>query len=157
MNPAATRDTYVPAGLGRRLAAIAYDLLLLVGLAMLTGFVALALQYLADGVAEPQPTGGVLFQFALLAVAISYFAGCWHWLGQTPGMRAWGLALLNERGQRGGLVLCVLRFFCCTAVLATAGLRILVGPVGSSSALLARSLDRPAGAAPAFAALRRCC
>ena len=111
MSPAATRDTYTPAGLGRRLAAIAYDLLLLVGLAMLTGFVALALQYLADGAAEPQPAGGVLFQLALLAVTISYFTGCWHWLGQTPGMRAWGLALLNERGQRGGLLLCVLRFF----------------------------------------------
>ena len=90
--------TLPAAGLGRRLAAVFYDALLLFGLLYFaTSLIILALNVAvtADAV-HPQ---GPLFQLWLLAVTLAYFLGFWRISGQTPGMRAWRLRLETLDGR----------------------------------------------------------
>jgi len=80
-----------PAALWRRLAAAAYDLLLVLALLMvLTGLV-----ILARGGAAIDP-GSIWFQALLIAAWWLYFAWSWTHGGQTIGMRAWRLILQSE-------------------------------------------------------------
>lgn len=87
-----------PPGFMRRLAAMFYDALLLIGVVMMAS----ALVFLPFGVrtAEMSPAGLFLFRLYLLAVATGFF--CWPWMktGQTLGMRAWKIMLLREDGSR---------------------------------------------------------
>ena len=69
----------------RRLASIAYDLLVLPAV------------LLAQGRLQVYP-GRALFQGYLLWVAFVFFGGFWVHGGQTPGMRAWRLQLTNRDG-----------------------------------------------------------
>lgn len=85
------------AGLTRRLAAMLYDALLIGGLLMLVGFVAVAIDYLNADLSAPRPVRGWGFQLALLLTSPLYCAGFWARAGQTPGMRAWGIALHRDR------------------------------------------------------------
>jgi uncharacterized RDD family membrane protein YckC len=85
-----------PPGLLRRLAAIFYDTLLLVALAMLvTG----GLLVLTEGTAIS--AGNPAYRALLLVMAVLYFAWFWMRGGQTPGMRAWRLRV--ERVDGGPL------------------------------------------------------
>jgi len=77
-----------PAPLWRRLAAIAYDLLVLLAILMTLTIVAI----LARGGTAIGP-GSVWFQLLLLATWWLYFVWCWTHGGQTVGMRAWRLVL----------------------------------------------------------------
>jgi uncharacterized RDD family membrane protein YckC len=79
----------------RRLAAILYDGLLLIALWMGAGALWIAFQ---GGAAAPAGDG--LFRLYLLAVAYAFFIGFWVWGGQTLGMRAWRLQLVDARGDR---------------------------------------------------------
>ncbi len=83
-----------PPGLFRRLAAIFYDLLLLLALLM----VATSLITLPYGM----PEGGALmaFQWLLFAI-IPLFFFTWFWWrgGQTLGMRAWRLKVVRMDGS----------------------------------------------------------
>lgn len=83
-----------PPGLRRRLAAMAYDALLLTGIFMLASlpFVTYA--------AGP-PAGTLLrigFQLYLMLVAFLFFGWFWVRNGQTPGMLAWRLKLVQRDG-----------------------------------------------------------
>ena len=82
------RDRARPAPLWRRLAAIAYDLLVLLAILM-TLTIALIL---VRGGAAIGP-GSVWFQALLLATWWLYFVWCWTHGGQTVGMRAWRLVV----------------------------------------------------------------
>jgi len=93
------------AGLLRRLAAIAYDLLLVTALMM----VLTALVLLARGGSTVGPES-VWFQCLLLAAWWLYFAGSWVLGGQTVGMRAWRLVLRNSSGGTPGWGKASLRF-----------------------------------------------
>ena len=84
-----------PPGLGRRLAAIAYDCILL--LAVL--FVATAALLPFTGGKAIGPTHG-LYPAYLVAVAFGYFGWFWTHGGQTLGMRSWHLRLTGA-GKRG--------------------------------------------------------
>ncbi len=84
MKPAADR----PCSLPRRLAAIGYDGLILVGLWMIGA----ALVVIPSGGAVD--SGQPLFQLYLLALAFAYLAGSWHLAGRTVGMGAWRIQLV---------------------------------------------------------------
>jgi uncharacterized RDD family membrane protein YckC len=64
--------------------------------------------------------GTIWFQLYLLIVWWAYFAICWHFGGQTVGMRAWRLVLVTERGSYIGPAAAGLRFI--VAILSTAAI-----------------------------------
>jgi len=87
-----TPESSRAAALWRRLAAAAYDLLLVLALLMvLTG-----LAIFARGGAAIDP-GSIWFQLLLVSAWWLYFAWSWTHGGQTIGMRAWRLVLHSER------------------------------------------------------------
>jgi uncharacterized RDD family membrane protein YckC len=92
--------------LGRRLAAILYDTLLL--LAVL--FIASALWLVPTGGEAPPPGQDPLRTLYLLLVSFAFFAWFWSHGGQTLGMRAWRIRLQNRRGGPVSLWQIMLRF-----------------------------------------------
>jgi uncharacterized RDD family membrane protein YckC len=106
-----------PAGLLRRLAALAYDTLLLTALLMCFTLVVL----LVRG-GEAIPAGTWWFQLALLAVTATFFAGFWTHGGQTLGMRAWRLRVVAADGGAVSYERALLRFVAAWISLAVAGL-----------------------------------
>jgi uncharacterized RDD family membrane protein YckC len=112
--------------LWRRLAAAAYDLLLVLGLIMLlTAFVIVARGGAAVGAGEHW------FQGLLLACWWLYFAWSWTHGGQTVGMRVWRLQLIAEQNGRVSWAQATLRFF-------AAWLSALALGLGFARTLLAR-------------------
>lgn len=105
-----------PAGLGVRLAAIAYDTILLIALWML----AAALYLPATGGTAPEP-GDWVFRVYLLGVAYLFFVGFWFHGGQTLGMRAWRLRVTRPDGGRPGVGALSLRFLAAMASWAALG------------------------------------
>lgn len=96
-----------PAGLGRRLLALAYDLFLLAAVWFATGTVFVMLYPLTglpmeaiNGVTRPAPVYLKSMLFPLLMAATWGFYG-WFWLhgGQTLGMRAWRIKVRDFRGR----------------------------------------------------------
>jgi uncharacterized RDD family membrane protein YckC len=84
-----------PAGLFRLLAALVYDWLLLVAIAMVYALVVVAVR----GFREVEP-GTWWFSAGLVAVGAFYFAWCWTQGGRTLGMQAWRLRLQRSEGER---------------------------------------------------------
>lgn len=82
-----------PPRLWRRLAAIAYDLLIVVALIVIATIATILMR----GGSAISP-GSVWFQLLLLAIWWLYFAGSWVRGGQTVGMRAWRLVLTDVHG-----------------------------------------------------------
>jgi len=83
----------------RRLAAISYDLLLLI--ALLVAADALVLLPLGIGwdIPPERIASHPVFRLYLLSVIVGFF--CWFWLrgGQTTGMRAWRVMLVRDSGD----------------------------------------------------------
>ena len=81
-------------GLLRRLAAAAYDWLLLVALWMLVA----TLFLLVHGGNAPEPGTALnnALRACLLAVTALFFTGFWKFGGQTLGMRAWRLQVIRD-------------------------------------------------------------
>lgn len=84
-------------GLVRRLAAIAYDLLLLAALLFVFTLVVL----FARGGRAVSP-GTWWFELSLLGVCAAFFIGFWVHGGQTLGMRAWRLKIVDREGRPVG-------------------------------------------------------
>ena len=103
-----------PARLPRRLAAIAYDGLLLIG--VLVGATALALGLAVallggEAVKLHNPLqANPFFQTYLLLVCFFFYGGFWTHGGQTLGMRAWRLRLQRRDGRGIGWWQALLRF-----------------------------------------------
>lgn len=78
----------------RRLAAIFYDSLLLLGLL----FIASALQLAVSGGEDASTTPDLIRSIFIVLISFSFFA--WFWLhgGQTLGMRVWRIRLQNRDG-----------------------------------------------------------
>lgn len=93
----------VPASLPRRLAAIVYDGLLLLG--VLVGATALALGLAVallggEAIKAHNPlVGNPFFQTYLLLVCFFFYGGFWIHGGQTLGMRAWRLRVQRRDGR----------------------------------------------------------
>jgi uncharacterized RDD family membrane protein YckC len=85
-----------PAAFLPRLAAAAYDGLVLAGVLMLTSLVVIAAR---DGVAVP--AGHPVYQAFLALQVGAYFIASWWRGGQTVGMRAWRIRV--ERADGGCL------------------------------------------------------
>jgi uncharacterized RDD family membrane protein YckC len=98
-------DTPRPAGLFRRLAALFYDTLLLLGLWFIAVAIVLPLNH-GEAFAPHNP----LLTTYLLFVAFFFYAWFWMHGGQTLGMRAWKLQLRNLRSGHLTWLQLMLRF-----------------------------------------------
>jgi uncharacterized RDD family membrane protein YckC len=110
------------APLWRRLAAMIYDALLLVALWMTT--VALLMMLTGGRLAAPdRPVAlHLMEQLALVAVTWGFFAWFWIHGGQTLGMRAWRLRLVDKAGGPVSLATASRRLLAATLSLAACGL-----------------------------------
>lgn len=103
-----------PCGLLRRLTAMTYDGLLLIGLWMIAA-AAVVIPLGAEISAS-----STLFQLYLLVIAWAYFAISWRG-GQTLGMKAWHIRVVGEREPMPWLTTLV-RFVVALASLGSLGL-----------------------------------
>ncbi len=112
-------------GLFRRLATIAYDLLLLCGVVV----VAAALYYtLYQGISGSEVIDGVamlLFRAYLVAVIFGYYLYFWTGGRQTLGMRAWRTQVVRTDARPLGAADAVRRLLFATLTLAPAGAGLL--------------------------------
>jgi|TARA_B100000767_G_scaffold271071_1_gene295972 uncharacterized RDD family membrane protein YckC len=106
-----------PAGIGRRLGALMYDSLLILALWFLTGFIWVPLS--GDVVT------GFAFQLTLIVETVAFYAYCWHKNGETLGMRAWHIRLVDESGSRVNLQQIAIRALVAPFSLTCAGLGYL--------------------------------
>lgn len=124
--PNAPAPQPAPARLLRRFAAMIYDSLLLMALALAYGAVVVLLNVLLQGApAEGEKLHWGLWRLpvfmGMLMVMVGFFCFFWRRSGQTLGMRAWRLKLVDQDSAApASLKQCVLR-----AVLAPASLLCL--------------------------------
>lgn len=71
-----------------------YDSLLILGLWFLASFSAVV------ALNGPVPAGSVWYEFLLWGLAALFYAYFWTRTGQTLGMQAWGLHLIDDSGGR---------------------------------------------------------
>jgi len=88
------------AGLLRRLAALLYDLLLVIALAFVATFAMLPLTHGEAILTSTQGTVGRLYHALLVAIVFGYFGRCWTRTGQTLGFKAWRMRLETDLGGR---------------------------------------------------------
>ena len=106
-----------PCGLPRRLMAMLYDALVVTALWILAAAIALPL---TGG--EVQAGRDPLYTVYLLAWWFAYQAGCSAWAGQTVGMRAWKVAVVDGQGRTPGWAASAGRFFAAWLSALPAGL-----------------------------------
>jgi uncharacterized RDD family membrane protein YckC len=96
-------------GFGRRVAALVYDLLLLAALLMI--FTGGALFFTHGAAVVPATAGAWVYVYraGLIGVIGGYYLINWLRSGQTLGMRAWRLRVVNEAGRPLALKAAVLR------------------------------------------------
>lgn len=105
--------------LARRLAALFYDALLLIGVMF---FASLPVT-VASG--EAIHSGTLGFQLYLLAIIYIYLAWQWTHGGQTLGMKAWRLRLVTSSGGTVDWPATLRRFFAALLSIASLGLGFL--------------------------------
>lgn len=91
----------------RRLAALIYDGLIVLALLLL--WTALLLFFTKGNPIPPT----LWYQFSLICVVTGYFVGFWHHGGQTSGMKAWNLVVIDAGQSKKGISYrkALLRFF----------------------------------------------
>lgn len=113
-SPATVSSSAQAAGLLRQLAALVYDALLVLAVLLLATVLSTAVvALLAPGWQQADPgalRNHPLHLLYLLGCWFGYYA--WSWLrgGQTLGMKAWRLHLVNNSGERLRLAQCLMRF-----------------------------------------------
>lgn len=124
------------ASLFKRLASMVYDLLILAALWLLVGFAFLAIRGADIAQREPAALQTELFPLLLLGTFVFY---SWFWMhgGQTLGMRAWRLQVVDAHldGRPVNLVQCLSRFLIALISLSAFGLGylwVLISPSGDS-------------------------
>ncbi|XOV82154.1 MAG: RDD family protein [bacterium] len=90
--PNRTLETGYPAGIGRRFGALLYDTLLIVAIWMAT----LLVWVIASG---GEAVTGWLIQLVLLAQWLGFYLYFWSRQGQTLGMTAWRIKVVNQAGK----------------------------------------------------------
>lgn len=122
------------AGPARRLMALMYDALIVGGLWMVYGFLAIMVASTVGGLnCNPEAldytpcVGGPLYRLGLLVVTGGYLFWSWRAAGQTVGMRAWRLMVANNNGVQLSWQQCVVRAVVATASLACVGLGFFWG------------------------------
>ena len=99
-----------PASLWLRIAAGIYDLFPLVALWMLTAGLALLVAHGDVDLAHPSLGWLIGLRGALFVVTATYFVISWARGGQTIGMRAWRLRVVDADGNKLGWPRAALRF-----------------------------------------------
>lgn len=89
----------------RRLAALFYDLLLVIAVLLIGTLMILPFNH-GHAVAP----GNIYLRLYLLALISAFFIGFWHFGKQTVGMRAWRLVMLDQHGNGISLRQSCLRF-----------------------------------------------
>lgn len=92
-------------GLLRRLAAIAYDTLLVAAVLFLA-----TIPFIAIRGGESVEPRTLTYQVAVLVVIYAFFVGFWSSKGRTLGMQSWGLQLEDAHGRVPGVGPCSVRF-----------------------------------------------
>ncbi|WP_317931301.1 RDD family protein [Halioxenophilus sp. WMMB6] len=103
---------YPHAPLWRKLAALLYDSLLIAAVSMAYGSIALTLKMKILGYqlqAGERATLGLPGLLGWITVLVLFFAFFWRRGGQTLGMRAWRLRLVNMDNQRPSWLACIAR------------------------------------------------
>ena len=110
------QSTNIPAPLWRRLAAIAYDSVLVAAIWMVVAFIVLSLFGIdnartveGDAVTLDPVYKNILFA-AMILSAWSFFAWFWTHSGQTLGMQAWRIRVQNAGGAPVTVGQTVIRF-----------------------------------------------
>ncbi len=108
-------------GLIRRLAAIAYDALLVGALLFLA-----TLPFIAARGGEPVEIGdNTAYRIVLVIVIYAFFVGFWTRSGRTLGMQSWGLQLETMDGERPTFATASVRFVAALLSWAPLGLGFL--------------------------------
>ena len=107
--------------LWRRFAALAYDLLPLLGLWFVAGALWVAALHRVYDPQHPDPVLRWLLIAWLLLVAGAYFVVSWVRVGATIGMRAWKFRLVRVDGGRLDARTAALRFVLAVVSLAALG------------------------------------
>lgn len=108
-------------GLGRRIAAMLYDGLLVLALSILTTLAFIGVR----GGEAVEPDDNYLFQLTLAVVIFLFFVGFWTKSGRTLGMQSWRLQLRTAEGNTPTLGAATLRFFAALLSWAPLGLGFL--------------------------------
>jgi uncharacterized RDD family membrane protein YckC len=119
-----------PGSLLRRLAALSYDALLVTSVLMLATLAVLALRRGA-----PIEPGNTLYQLFLVATTTGFFVTFWVRGGQTLGMRAWRLRLVQSSGDPLTWKIGLLRFAASLLSILSFGLGLVwmeIDPAGLS-------------------------
>ena len=104
------------AGFLRRLMSGLYDWLLVLGVMMV---LSVPLVAIIDDAVDP---GNIYYRLALLLIAAAFFVHFWSHGGQTLGMKAWRLKLINENAATPDTATAARRFVYACIALAPAGL-----------------------------------
>ena len=107
----------VNAGFLRRIAAMAYDGLLIVAIWSISTL--LVVSFTGGEVV------GVLFQLFLYAEVALFYIYFWHFRGQTLGMQVWKIQTVNDVGEVLNLAECGVRFFFATLSVLCLGLGLV--------------------------------
>jgi uncharacterized RDD family membrane protein YckC len=101
---------YATAPLSRRLAAMIYDGLILIALYIMAGFAVVAVIKATNNNQFPGELPAAVNLSLMFIIAFFYYSDSWRRRnGQTVGMKAWGLKLVNDNGGRLQLSQCMLR------------------------------------------------
>jgi uncharacterized RDD family membrane protein YckC len=84
------------AGLRRRLAAMIYDALLMTGVVLVVGYVMLASLQWSYPLSPPRRFG---LQAVLFVAVGAYLVICWTRTGQTLGLKAWRMKVVDSDGR----------------------------------------------------------
>ena len=123
--------SYQTAPVWRRFAAISYDSLLVIALVFLAGFVNLGIQMAIFGEAELRSMiesghslDGPPFYLVLVILIYGFFGFFWTRSGQTLGMQAWRLRILDNNQQLISPKQSIVRFVVAVPALLLVGMGI---------------------------------
>lgn len=105
-----------PAGLFRRIAALFYDLLLVIALGFVVTFAMLPLSRGEAILSSTQGLVGHVYHALLAVLVFAYFGWSWTRSGQTLGMRAWRIRLETSDGKRLNWAASLVRFLLGTGL-----------------------------------------
>lgn len=109
---------YPSAGLLKRLAAMVYDIFLLFAISMTYAatVITVKVQLLGITYAEGEKAQlGLIGFIGWVFILITFYCYFWRRFGQTLGMKAWRLELVDTRGNCPGLMQCMVRCIVATA------------------------------------------
>ncbi|MEZ5507654.1 MAG: RDD family protein [Gammaproteobacteria bacterium] len=127
---------YPSASLFKRLASMVYDALIVIALWFLITFIFLAIRGADITESNPHALRTQLFPLLLLGT-FAFYAWFWTHGGQTLGMRAWRLQVVDAHldGRPVNLVQCLSRFLIALISLSAFGLGywwVLISPSGDT-------------------------